>query len=598
MSALGTHLRRWKTAGALAGFTITAIVAATIPGVALTNASWNDTEWDYAGSGGIPGIGTENCATATNFSTRGAGKLISGTLAGTNLDAIASLNGITVKNGSGGVTVTPAGAIAAGNPESFENPLSVSALGSINLSLGSLLQLPVGANVGALNQYGEAHTNGNSAGASGVVSNSGALDLGAPGVGIPTFGTLDLQSVLHQLGLDTVSGLGDVNLTLGAVGSSEQLNGCNAIWTKDVYSNLVRNYVIASLTTNVNSPLVGDLVSSVNATTTQLTSTVNALAGNTGVINTATSGITTALGPLLSGIGLGTPTATVSASVDFGGLTTLLNTPIQDSGQIVTIDLAHGTIAIDTAKLFGGANGLNGQLPNTQLLLNTTVINNLKSAITDALNNYVDQVTAAIDAAVDAATVSLTVNIPLTIPGTGAGLGITAAANNVSLSSLEAGTAPLAVTATCSLGAILCAIPQPVLQAALDTASVAIAKAVEIPLANGIHGLVDPIVSSLTTTLDGTTGSIEAMLVDVLGGLFGQGSALSLVVNNQNLPAPGSPTPPSHPLPVWAASLAGPSTAPDGTGQYDESAIEITILGANVTLDLARSSVGSNVVTP
>jgi hypothetical protein len=51
-------------------------------------------------------------------------------------------------------------------------------------------------------------------------------------------------------------------------------------------------------------------------------------------------------------------------------------------------------------------------------------------------------------------------------------------------------------------------------------------------------------------------------------------------------------------LPVWASSLPGPSTAPDGTGQYDESAIELTILGATVSLDLARSSAGSNVVTP
>jgi hypothetical protein len=594
MSALGIHLRRWKTAGAVAGFTVTAIVAAAVPGVALTNASWNDTEWDHAA------VGTENCATAANFTTRGAGKLIGGTLAGTNLDNVASLNGVTVTNGSGGLVATPAGAIAVPTADAFENPLSVSALNSINLSLGPLLQLPaVGANVGALNQYGEAHTNGSSVGASGVVSNSGAIDLGAPGVGTPTFGTLDLQTVLHQLGLDTLSGLGDVNLTVGAVGSSVQLAGCNAMWTKSIYTNLIRSYVIAGLTTNVNSPLVGDVVSSVNSATSNLTSTVTAVAGNTGLINTALGGITTNLGPVLTTLGLGTPTATLSASVNFSDLTTLLNSTVQDSGHIVSINLANGTITIDTAALFGGTNGLNDQQPNTQLLLNTAVINNLKTAITGALNNYVTAVTTAIDNDLDAATVSLHVAIPVTIPVVGAGLGIAADATNVSLASLEAGTAPLTVTATCSLGAALCAVPQPALQLLLNTASTAIATAIEVPLAHGIHGAVDPLVSGLTTTLNATTGSIENLLAGVLGGLFGQGSALSLVVNNQNLPAPGSPTPAmGHPFPVWAGSLTPASTTPSGTGQYDESALELTILSANVSLDLARSSAGSNVVTP
>jgi hypothetical protein len=607
MSALGTHLRRWKTAGAVAGFTVTAIVAATVPGVALTNASWNATEWDHGA------FATENCATATNFTTRGAGKLIGGTLAGTNLDNLASLNGVTVTNGSGGLVATPAGSIAVpptppatAPTDAFENPLSVSALHSINLSLGSLLQLPeVGANVGALGQYGEAHTNGSSVGASGVVNNSGAIDLGAPGVGTPTFGTLDLQSVLHQLGLDTVSGLGDVNLTLGAVGSSVQLNGCNAMWTKSIYTdnNLVRNYVIASLTTNVNSPLVGDIVSSVNSTAANLTSTVGSIAGTSGFVNTALGTITSNLGPLLTTLGLGTPTATLSASVNFGDLTTLLNSSIQDSGHIVTINLANGTIAIDTAALFGGANGLNGQLPNTQLLLNTTVINNLKTAITGALNNYVDEVTTAIDNDLDAATVSLHISIPATVTlpivGPTVGFGITADATNVSLSSLEAGNAPLTVTATCSLGPIVCPVPTAALQLLLNGASATIASAIEKPLGNGIHGLVDPLVSGLTDTLNATTGNIEDLLASVLGGLFGQGSALSLVVNNQNLPAPGSPTPAmGHPFPVWASSLTPASTTPYGTGQYDESAIELTILGANVSLDLARSSAGSNVVTP
>jgi len=71
MNSLANRLRKLRTTGGIAGLTITAIVAAAIPGVALTNASWNDTEFVHGT------VGSEDCSTATNFSTRGAGKLIS-----------------------------------------------------------------------------------------------------------------------------------------------------------------------------------------------------------------------------------------------------------------------------------------------------------------------------------------------------------------------------------------------------------------------------------------------------------------------------------------------------------------------------------------
>ncbi len=588
MSRLGTHLRTMRMAGGIAGFTITAIVAAAIPGVALTNASWTSTEWVHGS------VGTENCATATNFSTRGAGKLIGGTLLGTNLDNLAALDGVTVTNEAGGVAVVPASATSLGS-DAYANPLDVSALGAINVSLGSLLQLPLGNPVGVLNQYGQAHQNGSSAGAAGVVNNSGGIALiaGPPSASVPSFATFDLASLLGTLGLGSVAGLADVKLSLGAVGSSAQLNGCNALWTKNIAANLQRKYVIAGLTTNLDSPLVGDLVSSVNSTTSLLTNTVNGISGNAGLITGVTSNITNALGPILAVAGIGTPTATVSASVDFSSLTTLLNSTITDSGHIVTIDLAGGTIAINTAALFDSVNGLNNQAPNTQLLINTTVINSLKAAITSALNDYVDAVTNAIDDALGAMKVTLNVSIPLSTLGSGGGL--TISASNVSLASLVAGTAPLTTTLDCSLGAVLCAAPDLLVNSLLAGVLSAVASGVEMPLGTSISALVDPLVSSLTTTLDGTTGGIENLLAGALGGLFGPTSLLSLVVNAQNAPIPALA---GHPLPTWAASLPGPSTTPYATGRYDVSAIQLVVAGGAVTLDLARSSVGSNVLTP
>ena len=588
MSRLGTRLRTLKTAGGIAGLTITAIVAATVPGVALTNASWSSTEWVHGS------VGTENCATATNFSTRGAGKLIGGTLLGANLDSLASLNGVTVTNGASGISVTPVTATSLGS-DAYANPLDVSALGAINLSLGSLLQLPLSNPVGVLNQYGQAHQNGSSAGAAGVVNNSGgiALTSGSPSASVPTFASFDLASLLGTLGLGGVAGLADVKLSLGAVGSSAQLNGCNVMWTKNIASNLQRNYVIAGLTTSLDSPLVGDLVSSVNSTTSLLTSTVSGIAGNTGLVSDVTSNLTNTLGPILLVAGIGTPTATVSASVDFGSLTTLLNTPISDSGHIVTIDLAGGTIAINTAALFDSVNGLNNQAPNTQLLINSTVINSLKNAITSALNDYVDAVTNAIDDALGAMKVSLNVSIPLSALGAGGGL--TIGATNVSLASLVAGTAPLTTNVDCELSALLCVAPNLLVNSLLGGVLSAVASGVEVPLGTSISALVNPLVSSLTTTLDNTTGGIENLLATTLGGLFGPTSLLSLVVNAQNAPVPALA---GHPLPTWAGSLPGPSTTPYATGQYDVSAIQLVVAGGAVTLDLARSSVGTNVLTP
>ncbi|MDQ1548131.1 MAG: hypothetical protein QOH69_3035 [Actinomycetota bacterium] len=586
MSRLGTRLRTLKTAGGIAGLTITAIVAATVPGVALTNASWSSTEWVHGS------VGTENCATATNFSTRGAGKLIGGTLLGANLDSLASLNGVTVTNGASGISVTPVTATSLGS-DAYANPLDVSALGAINLSLGSLLQLPLGTDVGVVNQYGQAHRSGSSTGASGVVNNSGGIALTStiPSASVPTFATLDLDSVLGDLGLGGVAGLADLNLTLGAVASSAQLDGCNALWTKDIYSNLQRKYLIAGLTTNVTSPLVGNLVSTVNSTTTALTNTVTGIAGNAGVINGVTTTVTGLLGNVLSTVGVGAPTATVSAAVNFGALTTLLNTPIADPGNIVRIDLANGTIAINTAALFDSVNGLNNQKPNTQLLINQQVLDNLKAAITSALAAYVTSVTSAIDAALAAITVNLNVTVPLSLLGSGA---LTISATNVSLASLLAGTAPLTTDLTCSLG-LVCPVLEGTVNGLLTSVVSTLASAIEVPLGTTISGLVNPTVANLVTTLNSTTGGIESLLSSVLQNLFGPTALLSLVVNAQNAPNPALA---GHPLPTWAGSLPGPSTTPYSTGQYDVSAIQLVVAGGAVTLDLARSSIGTNVLTP
>jgi hypothetical protein len=301
MSRLGTRLKRFRTVGGIAGFTVAAIVASTVPGLALTNASWNDNEWDHGA------IGTEACTTATNFSTRGASKLIGGTLLGANLDSLASLGGVTVTNGTAGPVDSPAVAPVV---TAEQNPLNVSALSAINFSLGSTLQLNTGTPFGVVNQYGEALQNGTSAGAAGAVDSSGAIALtsNAPLTPVPTFATFDLASLASKLGVGGVANLTDVSLQIGALASDAQLNACNALWTQNLYSNLTRNYGIAGLTTEITTPLLGGVISDVNSTTGTLTTAVNGIAGNTGLANGVIGDVNGLVGPLLTGLGFGTPT--------------------------------------------------------------------------------------------------------------------------------------------------------------------------------------------------------------------------------------------------------------------------------------------------
>ncbi len=86
----------------------------------------------------------------------------------------------------------------------------------------------------------------------------------------------------------------------------------------------------------------------------------------------------------------------VTANLTLTALTDLLDDTIADDSGIVSINLASGSVEVDIAALFNGANGLNGLAPNTELLINPTVINNLKTALLDAIDNLIDDVDAAI----------------------------------------------------------------------------------------------------------------------------------------------------------------------------------------------------------
>lgn len=595
-----TRTLRTRTAVGVAGLSILGLVIASVPAFALTNASWNDSEWDSATQAGGPGIGTLDCAAADGlFDTRGAGNFLSGQLGAIDLANIAELEGELVTNNGTISSATP-GSADLGN-DAYANPLNVNALdNALSIQLGNLLTFPaVGVDVGVVNQYGQALSDGNSTGASGAVGDSGAIDTGVvPGPTAPTIASFQLGTALQNLlgaGLGGgVANLADVSLNLGAVASFSDLDACPALWDDDIYAHLVRDYLIAGLDAELDSPLVGALVSAVQGVVTSTQNAVNTVASGTNATLETALGVT--LAPVLATLGGGTVTATVGLSVDFAAVNALLDDVISDPGGVLSIDLSSGLITVDLAELFDPVNGLNEQAPNTQLLIDSDMITTLQLAASTALANWVASVGAALT---NALTNLVTVNIDVDIDG---------ALGDASVTITGPLGGPLVVGSSldsCLLLPLVCTT----LEATLTGLEGALGVAASGVLA-GVPALIllatGPLVTTLTTvTLPAVTDNILTLLDDALSGLFGEDSLASILINAQNAPDPADAGMPivDYPEPLWAAGLDPYVANPFESGQYDVSALRITLAATPVTppvlgLDLARSSAGNNILLP
>jgi hypothetical protein len=597
---------------ALAGLVTSALIVTTSVSAEPTLASWLDSEWVTAQAGTLdctPGQG--------QFSSRASGALLSGEVLTLDLDDVAEVSGVEVTNSGTGVTVDPPSADSQGD-DAYVNPLEVTALGAINVGLGNLLALPLDTDAGVVNAYAQARDTGRSVGAAGAVNDSGAVQLApvAPGAEPPTLASIELGRILSAItgaGLGGgIAGLADASLEVGAVASVASLDACAAEWDGSVYDNLARDYLVAALDLEVDSPLVGALVTDTTNILTGVEATVEALAGTSGLVNAITTDVSALLSGLLSGLRLGSiEVNNLAVTLNLSAVTALLDDTISDDAGIVSIDLAGGTIGVDLAGLLGsvyGSSGLNGLAPNTQLLVNAPVINALTAAVTQALENWVADLTEALSLALEVMTVSASVKINLLNVGTTPVAAITLAIPPTSLATLLDGG--VAATVNINLfGAGPCVGILPVLSCLLDV----VLGVIVLPLVNGI-GLIlgEALDAALFGTsgpgglLSGTTATLTALLdpvIDFVGAvtasLFGEGSLLSLTVNAQNRPDPGQPSGADEP--EWAADLAGPDPLTRSSGRYDVSALRLSTLGLlgdnlNVELDLARSSVGANQV--
>jgi hypothetical protein len=282
----------------------------------------------------IAGGGVAGAASAPN--AQSAGNFLDATAGGNPIDPVLLLAFARAQN-PGSVT--------------DQNPLDVTVLNTINLPLTGALQFPqlLGITVGAANQVAMARSTGASYGASGAVLNSGAVSVGGDNAAVPSNATIDLSAsgitgnsgVPVPGGTGTADALGDVTASIGAVSSIARVPAFGpplaSSWLSSCAADAATCYQIAALDLAMDSPLVGQVFTTISS---QLASVLSGLATTAG------------------GVGL-PPECTFDAGL----------TSISLEGGAVVVDPTAATIAINVKDLVTSLLGkdLNGLPANTDL---------------------------------------------------------------------------------------------------------------------------------------------------------------------------------------------------------------------------------------
>ena len=552
-----------------------AVVLAVPLFATATTAAWVDAEWVH---GQAIGTGALDCDDPPALAGRTSSRFLGGRLLGLDLGTVAELSPLIIDREGADVDVDPPDAVDLGSTAStavYANPLQISALGglaAIDLT-GLQVGLPVGS-TGAVNQYGRVSIDGQQAAASGLVSNSGGVLVSddTPDAELPEPARVTLDEFLPAL-----TGVAGVDLEVGAVASSAQLDGCEAllsqVWGDGQVTGVVRDYGIAGLGLDIGSPLTADLVAAVNDAVADVGAALDTLVGTSGVLLTSLrAGIdvavpavldVTALNGTISITGLNLP-----ASVN-----SLLTTPLTDG--VVTVDLANGAVQVDLAALVDGPDGINDLAPNTELVLNADVLGPLTTRVGALLDSWTTNVENALRAAVRGATLTIDASTIVRLLGgvnvLRANLALTASVGDV----LD-GDATLGVTTT--------VLNTPL---GLDVGALRL-------LLGGLAGplttaIVDDLTSvglgAVTTAGDSIASAAQPLLTALDALVDALPDVLSVMVNVQ----PDQPGAPSG-IPVDP----GP---PGATQSYSVSALRISLVdalspGGVASVSLATSTVG------
>jgi hypothetical protein len=321
----------------------------------------------------VAGAGVAQAADTPVSQSRGW--FLSGSALGVNLDDIVELDSASARN-TGGATDTQLNPLGATLLKNLHVPL-----GPVNLLEGNGL-----LTLGAVNQAAIARANGSAIGASGAVSDSGAIGVDSQSNVPASTAKLDLGGLLGtNLGNGLTDGLLDVDLIVGAISA----NAKQAETKNDTQGKQEGDYRIADLKLNLQSPLLAGLLGTLNLGGQQ-----SQLTG----LDTAISGLNlnSLLGGLLGGL-LGTPTVTAGNLPVLADIVAAQDTQVGDGA--VSIDLSNGKITVDVEKLLQSLGlDLNNLPPNTELvrLILDALTDHVGDLVKDVLNDLTDDITSAI----------------------------------------------------------------------------------------------------------------------------------------------------------------------------------------------------------
>ena len=564
-----THSHRWTAAprGRRVAAGLTAVALAT--GFAL------------AGATSAQAADTAPVATAD-------AQFLSGTLLGTDLANVASLEGAHAEAHANGATMTQ------------KDPLEAKALDTVTVGDGSSQQTNAGGvvQVGAVGQYATAAGNGTSAAETGAVQNDGGIGIGQDQMEGGN-ATLDLSKLL---GGGFASNIADLKLAIEAVAAQAVSDSKNA----------TGDYSLAGADLTFTSPAISRLTEKVNTALDAVTNRLSALDGSDGLLVSDLNKALIKLNPALNLLG---GNAHITASINTGDLRQLVQNLLttQYGSDGVTFDLETGVVTLNLEKLLG--ENLNDLAPGTELV-DSSILNPVLNSVTTKVSGIADQVVGAVKDALNDATVTVHADL----------------SENVAQAPLVQNVCKLVdtviqVPAPQLLQSVTKLVDQTVTQnvcSDVSTAVPALTTSVTADITGtinefltgaGVHAAATAQVLGVTVpvTLDAAIGNIAGSLN---GQLFDSDSAVTDLVNALDTglvnPAVQGLTGGSNSVAKLADVLSIKVNNQDvSNGTFTETAVEVRVLpgltgglgmglraasGSAAQINLARASVGPNVV--
>ncbi len=253
-------------------------------------------------------------AAAAGPVSQATGDFLSGSVGGTDLAALIALQGASAQNFGVPATVQEA------------KGLDVTAVSAINVSTGTVNLLgtnPILA-LGAANQYAGANNDGSSFGASGAVTDTGAVSVGTGTQ--QGSATLDLTAILPVAGLLT-----SASVTVGALAATA---------TETTAFAQSGNYQIAGLTVNAASPAVtalGTVLAALIAANCAAPPCPVTLTAPGVTLDLVAGTIALDLNTLIPGLDGGLPVGTALLPLLTAALATALATPVLTVNGVVVV---------------------------------------------------------------------------------------------------------------------------------------------------------------------------------------------------------------------------------------------------------------------